>query len=83
LDHKPNAVESKVQGVMPIKHGFRMPNKGVCHNVVLPFILKSILMQKKNYGNSNIHHHSKNISFKKNPLKETKSLQGIITLYNN
>jgi hypothetical protein len=28
--------------------------QGVCHNVALPFTLKSILMQKKNYGNSNI-----------------------------
>jgi hypothetical protein len=28
--------------------------QGVCHNVVLPFTLKSILRQKKNYGNSNI-----------------------------
>jgi hypothetical protein len=28
--------------------------KGVCHTVALPFTLKSILRQKKNYGNSNI-----------------------------
>jgi hypothetical protein len=27
-------------------------NKGVCHIVALPFTLKSILRQKKNYGNS-------------------------------
>jgi hypothetical protein len=26
-------------------------NKGVCHIVALPFTLKSILRQKKNYGN--------------------------------
>ncbi len=38
---------------------------------------KSILRQKKNYGNSNISP-CKNIIFKKNPLKETKSLQDII-----
>jgi hypothetical protein len=34
-------------------------NKGLCHTVALPFILKSILRQKKNYGNSNIFHHAK------------------------
>jgi len=28
--------------------------QGGCHTVALPFTLKSILMQKKNYGNSNI-----------------------------
>jgi hypothetical protein len=27
---------------------------GVCHTVALPFTLKSILRQKKSYGNSNI-----------------------------
>jgi len=32
----------------------------VCHVVAaLPFTLKSILMQKKNYGNSKIFHHTK------------------------
>jgi hypothetical protein len=47
--------------------------QGVCH---LHF--KSILRQKKNYGNSNISQ-CKNIIFK-NHLKETKILQDIITL---
>jgi hypothetical protein len=28
--------------------------QGVCHTVALPFTLKSMLRQKKNYGNSNI-----------------------------
>jgi hypothetical protein len=28
-------------------------NKGVCHTLALPFTLKSILRQKKIYGNSN------------------------------
>jgi hypothetical protein len=28
--------------------------QGVCHTVALPFRLKSILGQKKKYGNSNI-----------------------------
>jgi len=36
----------------------------VCHTVALPFTLKSILRQKKNYGNSNISP-CKNIIFKK------------------
>jgi hypothetical protein len=39
-------------------------NKGVCHTVSLPFMLKSILRQKKNYGNS-ITSPCKNIIFKK------------------
>jgi hypothetical protein len=50
--------------------------------MVLPFALKSISRQKKkNYGNSNISPiFAKNIILKKNPLKETKILQEIITL---
>jgi hypothetical protein len=46
--------------------------------MALPFTLKSILSQKKNYGNSNISP-SKNIILK-NPTKETKILQDIVTL---
>jgi hypothetical protein len=38
--------------------------QGVCHTVALPFTLKSILRQKKNYENSNISS-CQNISFKK------------------
>jgi hypothetical protein len=53
--------------------------QGVCHTVILPFTLKSISRQKKNYGNSKISP-SKNIIFKKSS-KETKILQDhIITL---
>jgi hypothetical protein len=37
---------------------------GVCHTLALPFTLKSILMRKKNYGNSNISP-CKNLIFKK------------------
>jgi hypothetical protein len=44
----------------------------------LPFTWKSILRQKKNYGNSNISPCKNIIFFKKNPLKETKILQDII-----
>jgi hypothetical protein len=39
-------------------------NRCVCHTVTLPFTLKSILRQKKNYGNSNISL-CKNKGFKK------------------
>jgi hypothetical protein len=39
--------------------------QGVCHMVALPLTLKSILIQKKNYGNSNISP-CKNIILKKN-----------------
>jgi hypothetical protein len=38
--------------------------QGACHIVALPFTLKNIFMQKKNYGNSNISP-CKNIIFKK------------------
>ncbi len=41
----------------------RKREHGVCHTVALPFILKSILWQKKNYGNLNISP-CKNIIFK-------------------
>ncbi len=57
------------------------PNKqGVHHSMALPFtIIKNILRQKKNYGNSNILP-CKNAVFKEDPLKETKTLQDIIAL---
>ncbi len=38
--------------------------QGVCHIVALPFTVKSILRQKKNYGNS-ITSPRKNMMFKK------------------
>jgi hypothetical protein len=47
--------------------------------VALPFTLKSILRQKKNYGNSNISP-SKIYNLPKIPPKETKIFQDIITL---
>jgi hypothetical protein len=38
----------------PIKEDFSYPlDQGVCHIVALPFTLKGILMQNKNYKNSN------------------------------
>ncbi len=45
----------------------------VCHTGALPFTLKGILRQKKNYENWNI-------LPCKNPLKQTRILQDIITL---
>jgi hypothetical protein len=56
-----------------------MVEHGVCHAVALPFKFKSILRQKKNYGNSNISP-CKKYNLPKNPLKETKILQEIRTL---
>jgi hypothetical protein len=53
--------------------------QGVCHTVALPFTLKSILVQKKNYGNSNISP-CKKYNLQKNPLEETKIFQDITTL---
>jgi hypothetical protein len=41
-----------------------MLQQGMCHTVALPFALKSILRQKKNYENSNIST-LENIIFKK------------------
>jgi hypothetical protein len=55
--------------------------QGVCHTMTVPFTLKGFLGQKQDYGNSNISP-CNNIIFKKNPLKEIKILQDIITLYN-
>jgi len=52
-------------------------NKGLCR-VALPFTLKSILRQKKNYGNSNISS-CKNVFFQKSSIK-TRILQEIIIL---
>jgi gamma-glutamyl phosphate reductase len=49
----------------------------VSHCGLAIYILKSILRQKKNDGNSNISLCKNKIS--KNPLKETKILQDIIT----
>jgi hypothetical protein len=53
--------------------------QGVCHTMALPFTLKSILGQKKNYGNSKFFT-MKKYNLQKIPLKETKILQDIITL---
>jgi hypothetical protein len=49
--------------------------------MALPFTLKTILRQKEELWKLNYFHHAKTIILKiKNPLKETKILQEIITL---
>jgi hypothetical protein len=65
---------------LKISKSIQTPHKtwtrDVCHTVNLPLILKSILRQKKNYGNSNISP-CKKYNLQKNPLKENKILQDI------
>jgi hypothetical protein len=60
---------------LPFEH---VKKQRVCHTVAWPFTLKSILRQKKNYENSNISP-CKNYNLQKIPVKETKTLQDIIT----
>ncbi len=55
--------------------------RGVSHCGLAIYIKKYLKAKEEYYENSNISP-CKNISFKKNPLKETKILQDIITLYN-
>jgi hypothetical protein len=57
-----------------------LKQQGVCHTVALPFTLKSILRQKKNYGTSNISP-CKNIIFKK--TKSSKRNQNPSRYYYN
>ncbi len=45
-------LENKTVGV--IEEQLPDNKQGVCHTVALPFTLKNILRQKKNYENSNI-----------------------------
>jgi hypothetical protein len=51
----------------------------VCHTLALPFKFKSIIGQKEKSWEHKLFHHAKTLS-SKNPLKETKIRQGIITL---
>jgi hypothetical protein len=59
-----------------VSHAHPQTQQGVCHIAALPFPLKTILRQKKNYGNSNISPYN----LQKNLVKETKFLQDIIIL---
>jgi len=53
--------------------------QAVCHTVALPFTLKRILRQKKNYGNSNISPCKNILIFKKSFKTKTKIFQDSIT----
>jgi hypothetical protein len=54
-------------------------NKGLCHTVALPFTLKSIARQKEELWKLKYFTMQK-CNLQKNPVKETKILQDIITL---
>jgi hypothetical protein len=47
--------------------------QSVCHTVALPFTLKLILKQKKNYGNSNILPCKNRPNLQKNPLERNQN----------
>jgi hypothetical protein len=51
--------------------------------VALPFTLKKYLKAKRRIIETQIFHHAKILSSKKIPLKETKIIPDIITLYYN
>ncbi len=61
----------------PLKYRIK---QGVCHTVALPFTLKRILMQKKNYENSIISPCKNIANLPKVLLKKSKILQDIRTL---
>jgi hypothetical protein len=72
-----------IKGLLPSPFFFKSwqnfaIEKKVGHTVALPFTLKSILRQKKNYESSNISP-CKNIIFKKSS-KRNQNCQDIITL---
>jgi hypothetical protein len=48
----------------------------------LAIYIKKYLKAKSRTMEAQIFHHAKNVIFKKNPLKETKTFQDITTLYN-
>jgi hypothetical protein len=56
-----------------------METRGACHNVALPFTFKSILRLKEELWKFKYFTMQK-YNLQKNPLKETKMLQDIITL---
>jgi len=53
--------------------------QGVCHTVALPFTLKKVSEGRRSSMEIQIFHHAK-IYLQKNPLKDTKILQAIVTL---
>jgi len=59
---------------------FHGETRGASRCGLAVYIKKYLKAKRKNYGNSNISP-CKNYNLQKNPLKETKMLQDIITLY--
>ncbi len=76
LSHKhPQISHAEITCSLLLLHKCTQIQQGVCHTVALPFTLKSILRQKKNYGNSNISP-CKNIPiFKTSLYKKPKSFK--------
>jgi hypothetical protein len=52
--HSSTSMYINCKGKLVEGFGLYGRKQGVCHTVALPFALKSISRQKKNYGNSNI-----------------------------
>jgi len=72
-------IPKSIQSFILNFEGQNSKKQGVCHTMALPFTLKSILRQKKNYRNLGHISPCKNIVFKKHPLKETKAEQRLVT----
>jgi len=74
--------ETEIYLFFALVRNFSHVKQGVCHDVALPFTLKSISRQRKNYGNSNILP-CKNIIFKKssernqNPARRYNSITNL------
>jgi hypothetical protein len=65
-----------------IFHGGFHNEQGVCHTVALPSTSKYLNAKEELWKLKYFTMQQKTIIFKKNPLKEAKILQDIITLYN-
>jgi hypothetical protein len=63
-----------------IFHGGFHNEQGVCHTLALPFTSKYLNAKEELWKLKYFTMQQKTIIFKKNPLKETKILQDIITL---
>jgi hypothetical protein len=79
-DSLPPSFSKKQFGKSFGNEGQAFRTKGMSHCGLCHLHYKSILRQKKNYGNSNISPCKNIIIFLKNPLKETKILQEIIII---
>jgi len=69
---------------LPVNENGTKKTKGVCHTVALPFCIKKVSYGKRRYFimKTQIFQHAKKYNLPKTPLKKTKILQIIITLYN-